>query len=136
MIFGGKGKQEKATGSQKQEHLLCDLDAIVDEQHTFRIFGQNRRIKPITTEVFFGFANGVVEFKNGEFKTVDSLNQAFHSLMSKVTDDLSLADVERMEMVQKFVLVQHVSEIIMGQETKEEASKKKAMMAMGSLTHQ
>lgn len=112
-------------GVVKHDNVLCDLDAIVDQRHAFKVLGKLRYIKPITTQVFFEFANGMVVFRDSQHKTVDELNAAFHRLMSFVTDDLSIEDVAAMEMVQKFVLLEHVAEIIMGQKIQTEALKKK-----------
>lgn len=126
---------DKVESKEKKKDLICDLDLILNRKFTFRLFDKERKIKPITTQVFFEFADGLIKFKETKYSDFKELEKAYFDLIKLTTDDISLSDVSKMEMVQKYVLLQHISTLIMGDRqkiedtvSKSEDEKKKSLM--------
>lgn len=110
---------------QKPVDVLCDLDVILERTSAIKLGGQVFEIAPITTTAFFDFAAGLLKLQAPENKLISAqeLDSQYLKTVSLLIPELKKKDVEAMTMVQKAVLLQHLSEKITG--TPQEDSKKK-----------
>jgi hypothetical protein len=103
--------------SEPPNEMVADLDALISKTFTVRLLGRDRKVKPISTEVFFGVTaalsklsalNGKTDFKQKE------LVQAYYDVFQTVVDPISWADIEAMTSAQCAALLQVIIDSVSG----------------------
>ena len=109
-------KPARALGN-KDDDVLCDLDAIIDRKACVVLQGRRHYIEPITTEKFLEFWRALQEFKAKPQEDKDAANRAYLCVVNVVAPSFTLKELERLTLVQKGLLLQSLSAKITGNES-------------------
>jgi len=108
-----RGKVE----SENDSTLISDLDALIQEPITFRLFGKLHRIKPITTAEFFKVTNALNRI--GELQGKDKigneeLTDLYLGIFQAVCDTIGKPEILQMTHSQILALFDLVMKTITG----------------------
>lgn len=124
----GQGRMKPARAqatAQADDHVLCDLDAVISSRVTFIFRGQTHALLPITTERFFDFWQQVSDFQEGAQHTPAEVNTAYFRMLHAVCETITMEHVREMTVVQKANLLNHlVSKIVGNRNALDDAEKK------------
>lgn len=107
-------KTDQSQDATKEDEILCDLDQILSRRVVFKLFGKTHALLPITTEVFFEFWDEVKNFRQAAIRDSNGMNKAYFTTLRSVCSSISQKDVDRMTVVQKANLLEHISAKITG----------------------
>ena len=132
MGFGRmKPARAEAQELQSEDHVLCDLDAVLTTRVTFIFRGKTHAILPITTERFFDFWQQVAEFQDTNQKTPDAVNRSYFKMLHAVCESVTMDDVRDMTVIQKANLLKHlVAKIVGNTDALNNAEKKSPLTQM------
>lgn len=113
---------------QIEDDHICDLDVVLDKPVTFTFRGNRHELLPITTERWFEFWQAQKDFGRIVQDRPQIANSAYFVMIKKVCKTISLKDVEAMSIVQKGLLLEHITAKMVGKNVVEFAKEKKKIL--------
>lgn len=110
----------KPTRQGSMNNIIADLDALIDEQISFKLHGKQHFISSVSTITFFKFAEKLAalnSLREKENLTGEELTNAYYDLINSVCDTITVEDVEKCTSAQIGALFQLVLDKVMGRLT-------------------
>lgn len=120
-------KPKFLTKKEDDFEIIADIDAVITKALGFKAFGQNHRLKPLTTETFLLYTEAMQNLLHlpDDVKSEEVI-QAYFKVVSSICDTVTMEQIKKAEKSQLAALFQVVVDHSMGK-TKE-IEKKKDMM--------
>lgn len=134
-LLSMKPKQPRHSEQEARDaELLCDLDLILEKRVSFKLHGMTHLVDPITTQNFFAFTQGILEFRRTQHTDEKEMNEHFAKIIRSVCSSVLPHHVANMTLIQKSVLLELLAKRIMGQTDAQVAESQKKKPVATELT--
>lgn len=114
-------KEIKEKRGVEEYEVVVDLDALVDEEKTFKFKNKIHKIKPIDLKIFLLLTEAFSQLeKLGSEKqiTKETIIDSYYAIISEVCDTITKKDIEEMSFVQLNALLKYLIDLLSGKSLK------------------